>query len=53
VDEVSKACGTHEKKNASSALLCQPERKTKKRPLGRTTRRWEYVIKMDLKGIRW
>jgi len=27
--------------------------KKEKRPLGRTTRRWERVIKMDLRGIEW
>jgi hypothetical protein len=52
VDEISKACGTHKKRNASRALLRQSER-NKKRTLVRTTRRWEHVIKMDLKGIRW
>jgi hypothetical protein len=28
-DEISKACGTHKKRNASRVLLWQPERKKK------------------------
>jgi hypothetical protein len=37
-----------EKTNAYRILFGKPEGK---RPLGRTRRRWEYNIRMDLRGI--
>jgi hypothetical protein len=45
------ACSTHgEKRNAYRILVGKPERK---RPLGRTRRRWEDNIRMDLREIGW
>jgi hypothetical protein len=38
------------KRNAYRIWVGKPERKT---PLGRTGRKWEDNIKMDLRGIRW
>jgi hypothetical protein len=39
-----------EKKNANRILVGSPERK---RPLGRSRRRWEDHIRMDLREIGW
>jgi hypothetical protein len=45
------ACSTHEeKRNAYSILVGKPERK---RPLGRPRHRWENIIRMNLREIRW
>jgi hypothetical protein len=45
------ACSTHgEKKNAYRILVVEPEGK---RPLGRPRRRWEDIVKMDLREIGW
>jgi hypothetical protein len=45
------ACSMHvEKRNAYKILLGKLERR---RPLGRSRRRWEDNIKMDLGEIRW
>jgi hypothetical protein len=39
-----------EKMNVYSILVRKPEGK---RPLGRTRRKWEDSVKMDLRGIGW
>jgi hypothetical protein len=39
-----------EKRNAYKVLVRKPEGK---RPFGRTSRRWEYNIEMDLEDIGW
>jgi hypothetical protein len=55
-DELGGACSTYgENRNICTALLGKPERK---RPLERTTSRWEDNIKMDVKltgnlGLNW
>jgi hypothetical protein len=51
-DEMGRACGTHggEKSNAYRILAANPERK---RPLGRSRRRWEDNIRMDPREIGW
>jgi hypothetical protein len=47
---VGGTCGTHgEGKGVYSVLVGRPEGK---RPLGRSRRRWENDIKMDLREIR-
>jgi hypothetical protein len=51
VDEMGKACSTHEEKsNAYRILVGKPERM---RPLERPSCRWEDNIKMDLREIGW
>jgi hypothetical protein len=47
---VGRACGTHGRgeKKAYKVLVGKPEGK---RPLGRTRRRWEDGIRMDLREI--
>jgi hypothetical protein len=45
------ACSTNgEKRNAYTILVGKPEGK---RPLGRTRRKWEDNIRMDLREIGW
>jgi hypothetical protein len=39
-----------EKRNAYRTLVGKPQRN---RPLGRSRRRWEYNINMDLRGTEW
>jgi hypothetical protein len=48
---MGRACSTNgEKRNACRILVGNPEGK---RPLGRSRRRWEDNIKMDLREIGW
>jgi hypothetical protein len=42
--------GIGEMKNAHNVLIAKPEGK---RPLGRSRRRWEDNVKMDLKEVGW
>jgi hypothetical protein len=48
---MGRVCSAYgEKRNAYRILVGKPEGK---RPLGRTRRRWEDNIKMDLRNIGW
>jgi hypothetical protein len=48
---MGRACNTHGVKiNAYRILVGKPE---EKRPLGRSRRRWEDNIRMDLKEVEW
>jgi hypothetical protein len=48
---MGRACSTDgEKRNTCRILVEKPERK---RPLGRPRRRWEDIIRMDLREIGW
>jgi hypothetical protein len=50
-DEMDRACSTHgDKMNACTILVGKPEIML---PLGRPRRRWEDIIKMDLREIGW
>jgi hypothetical protein len=50
-DEIGRACILHgEKRNAYRILVGNPEGK---RPLGRSRRRWEDNIKLDLREMGW
>jgi hypothetical protein len=50
-NEMGGACSTYgEKRSAYRILVARPEGR---RPLGRTTRRWEDNIKMDLQDVGW
>jgi hypothetical protein len=51
VDELGRACSTHEEKwNSYAVLVRKPEGST---PLGRSRRRWEDNIKMNLREIEY
>jgi hypothetical protein len=46
---IDRACSTHDKRNAYRILMGKREGK---RPLGRSRRRWENNIKMDIREIK-
>jgi hypothetical protein len=47
---MGRACSTNGEKNAYRILVGKPGGK---RPLGRPRRRWEDIIRMDLREIGW